>query len=45
MWFVKVCGKPEEVFGLHAVDKRLQESSEAGGGMVQAVWTTSLWTI
>lgn len=45
MWFVKVRGKLEEVFGLHVVDSRLQEGSEAGGRMVQAVWTASLWAI
>lgn len=43
MWFVKVRGKSEEVFGIHAVDGRLQEGSEAGGGTVQAEWTASLW--
>lgn len=43
MWFVKVRGKSEEAFGLRAVDGRLREGSEAGGGTVQAVRTASLW--
>lgn len=43
VWFVKVRGKSEEAFGLRAVDGRLREGSEAGGGTVQAVRTASLW--
>lgn len=44
MWFVKVRGKSEEVFGLRVVDNRLQEVLKLGEAWCRQCGR-SLWAI